>query len=270
MAAQLMDLAALLAVYVFGSFVALWLLGLAIKDSSIVDIWFAPCIAGAAIIGYFQGGGAESRRLLVMSLAIVWGARLGGYLLWRNWGREDPRYARLRKHLAEQGRNFAWHSLTRINLYQAAIVYVMLAPVAVAQVASAPAQLGLLAYAGAALSLTGVLFQGLADSQLARFRADASNANRVLDTGLWRYSRHPNYFGECCVWWGFWLIACEHPWGFWTIVSPIIVTRSILGMMGKELLERRMLKKRPGYQDYVDRTSGFFPWPPKPSSSRPG
>jgi steroid 5-alpha reductase family enzyme len=120
-----------------------------------------------------------------------------------------------------------------------------------------------LAWLGAALALAGVAIEGIADWQLARFKTDPASAGKVLDTGLWRYSRHPNYFGESCVWWGFWLIACEHPWGWLTVFSPLLVMRSILGMMGKELVERRMLKKRPGYEDYVRRTSGFFPWPPR-------
>jgi len=142
-------------------------------------------------------------------------------------------------------------------------VFLALAPFIVAQSAAGPVELGMLARLGAALSLFGVAFQGIADWQLARFKADPASAGRVLDTGLWRYSRHPNYFGESCVWWGYWLVACEVPWGWATAVSPAFMTWSILGMMGKELVERRMLKKRPGYEDYVRRTSGFFPWPPR-------
>lgn len=250
-------------VLVFGSFIGLWAIGLLMKDSSLVDIWFAPCIACAALLGYYIGGGAESRRALLAILAVVWAARLGGYLMWRNWGREDPRYARFRKTLEDQGKNFAWHSLTRINLYQGLIVFMALAPFIVAQTAPEPVTLGPLAFLGTAVWFVGVFFQAVADWQLARFKADAGNVGKVLDTGLWRYSRHPNYFGEACVWWGFWLIACEVPWGFVTVFAPAFLTWSILGMMGKELVERRMLKKRPGYQDYIDRTSGFFPLPPK-------
>ncbi len=251
------------AALVFGSFALLWAVSMALRDSSLVDIWFAPCIAAAAVLGACVGQGAEPRRVLIAVLASVWALRLGGYLLWRNWGREDPRYARLRRHVEDQGRSFAWHSFTRINLYQGAIVFVAIAPFLVAQTAAEPAALGPLAWAGAALVLFGVAFEGTADWQLARFKANGANAGRVLDTGLWRYSRHPNYFGETCVWWGYWLVACEHPWGWFTVFSPALMTWSILGMMGKELVERRMLKKRPGYEDYVRRTSGFFPWPPR-------
>ncbi len=260
---SLLQLAIADAAFVFGSFIALWGVSMLVRDSSLVDIWFAPCIALAAVLGYFIGDGPEPRRLLIAALACIWGLRLGGYLLWRNWGREDPRYARLRKHIADQGGNFGWHSFTRINLYQAATVFIAIAPLIVAQAMPESTELGVLAIAGAALLLVGVFFEAVSDLQLARFRADPANQGRVLDTGLWRYSRHPNYFGETCVWWGFWLVACEASWGWVTIFSPALMTWSILGMMGKALLERRMLKKRPGYQDYIDRTSGFFPLPPR-------
>ncbi len=269
---DLLRLALADAALVFGSFIALWFISMAVKDSSLVDIWFAPCIAFVALLGYFIGSGVEERRLLVAVLVGIWGLRLGGYLLWRNWGREDPRYARMRKHVIEQGGNFGWHSFTRINLYQAAIVFVATAPIVVAQTVPSPASLGPLAFAGAALCLVGVFFEGVSDWQLARFKANPGNAGKVLDTGLWRYSRHPNYFGETCVWWGFWLVAAEHPWGWLTVFAPALMTWSILGMMGKALLERRMLKKRPKYQAYIDRTSGFFPWPPgtpKPRQDQP-
>jgi steroid 5-alpha reductase family enzyme len=191
---DLIRLALIDAAIVFGSFSLLWAISMATRDSSLVDIWFSPCIAIAAVVGAVVAGGAEPRRVLLGVLASVWALRLGGYLLWRNWGREDPRYARFRKHIEDQGRNFAWHSFTRINLYQGAIVFLALAPFIVAQTAPEPAQLGLLARLGAALTLFGVAFQGISDWQLARFKADPANAGKVLDTGLWRYSRHPQLF----------------------------------------------------------------------------
>jgi len=260
---ELLDLFVIVASYIMISFLAVWVIGLAIKDSSIVDIWFAPCIGIAAVIGYYLGGGAEDRRLLVMALALLWSARLGGYLLWRNWGHEDRRYARLRQHVESQGKSYALHSLIHVNIYQGITVVIIALPFIFAQVATEPVALGLLAYVGTALVVFGVVFEGTADMQLSRFRGDSSNEGKVLDSGLWRYSRHPNYFGECCVWLGFGLIASEVPWGWIGLISPAFITWAILGMMGKELLERRMLKKRPEYQDYVRRTSGFFPLPPR-------
>lgn len=259
----LMDLFVVVASYIMISFIMMWVIGLAIKDSSIVDIWFAPCIGIAAVIGYYLADGAEPRRELVMILAVLWAARLGGYLLWRNWGREDRRYARLRQHVESQGKSYAWHSLIHVNIYQGITVVIIAIPFVFAQVATEPVELGVLAYIGSALVLFGIAFEGVADLQLTRFRSNSANEGRVLDTGLWRYSRHPNYFGECCVWLGFGLISAEVPWGWIGLASPAFMMWAILGMMGKELLERRMLKKRPEYQDYVRRTSGFFPLPPR-------
>lgn len=251
------------AAYIMLSFLTVWVVGLAMKDSSIVDIWFAPCLGLAAVIGWQIGGGAEERRLLVMMLALLWSARLGGYLLWRNWGKEDPRYARLRTHVESQGKSYAIHSLIHVNIYQGVTVVILGVPLVLSQASPEPVGLGVLAWLGAAAVLFGVVFEGMADLQLTRFKADPGNKGKVLDTGLWRYSRHPNYFGECCVWVGFALIALEVPWGWLGFVAPALMAWLILGMMGKELLERRMLKKRPDYQDYVRRTSGFFPLPPR-------
>ncbi len=260
---SLMYLGILVAAFIMLSFIVVWVIGLAMKDSSIVDIWFSPCLGIAAVIGWQIGGGAEDRSLLVMVLALLWSLRLGGYLLWRNWGKEDRRYARLRQHVESQGKSYALHSLIHVNIYQGITVVILAVPFVFAQVSTTPTALGALAWLGSALVLSGVVFEGVADLQLTRFKADAANAGKVLDTGLWRYSRHPNYFGEVCVWLGFALIALEVPWGWIGFVAPALMAWLILGMMGKELLERRMLKKRPDYQDYVRRTSGFFPLPPR-------
>jgi steroid 5-alpha reductase family enzyme len=231
-----------------------------------VDIWWGLGIASAAVIGWFAAEGAHDRRLLITVLVLLWGLRLGLHIAVRNWGHEDPRYARLRQHVESQGQSYALHSLLHVNLYQGFFMWIQLAPIVITQVAREPVALGWLAYAGTGLWCVGMFFETVADWQLTRFKADPSSAARVLDTGLWRYSRHPNYFGEACIWWGYWLIACEVPWGWATVFAPAAITRMILGMMGKELVERRMLKKRPGYQAYVERTSGFFPLPPRRSS----
>jgi len=231
---SLMYLGGLVAAFIMLSFIVVWVIGLAMKDSSIVDIWFSPCLGIAAVIGWQIGG-----------------------------GKEDRRYARLRQHVESQGKSYALHSLIHVNIYQGITVVILAVPFVFAQVSTTPAALGALAWLGAALVLSGVVFEGVADLQLTRFKADAANVGKVLDTGLWRYSRHPNYFGEVCVWLGFALIALEVPWGWIGFVAPALMAWLILGMMGKELLERRMLKKRPDYQDYVRRTSGFFPLPPR-------
>ena len=131
--------------------------------------------------------------------------------------------------------------------------------------AASPAPIGLLGWAGFALWLTGMVFESVGDAQLKAFRADPASKGKVLDTGLWRYTRHPNYFGDCCAWWGIWLVAAEG--GAWvalaSLIGPLFLTFTLTRWSGKPLLEKGLAKSRPGYADYVARTSGFIPWPPK-------
>ena len=111
--------------------------------------------------------------------------------------------------------------------------------------------------------MLGFGFEAVADAQLSRFKSDPANRGRVMDRGLWRYTRHPNYFGNACLWWGLWLIACDHWLGVLTVFAPLLMTHFLLNVTGKRLLERRLSRSCPEYADYVARTSGFFPWPPK-------
>ena len=257
------QLFAIFFVIVLVSFFLLWLIGVAMKDSSIVDIWWGLGLAVLSVVGYFVADGVAQRQLLITVLMIIWGVRLGGYIGWRNWGAEDRRYARLRKHIEDQGRSYAIYSLTRINGYQGMVMWVMSGLLAIVHTADAPETLGPLAFTGVALWIVGLLFETIADAQLSSFHANPDNATKVMDQGLWRYSRHPNYFGELCIWWGYFLIAVETPLGIVAIYAPLLMTYMIMGMLGKALVERRSLKKRPDYQAYIDRTSGIFPWPPK-------
>jgi len=184
-------------------------------------------------------------------LTIVWGLRLSAHIATRNHdAREDRRYARMRRH---HGRIFV-----RVYLVQGVLMWVISLPVQVAQ--SAAPSLGLV-IAGIALWLLGFVFEAVGDLQLARFRGTSRSG--VLDTGLWRYTRHPNYFGDACVWWGLYLLAC-HSWvAALTIVSPLVMTALLAKGSGKPVLERDLLDRRPAYADYIRRTSGFFPWPPR-------
>jgi len=137
-------------------------------------------------------------------------------------------------------------------------------PLQVAQTGAPTAGLGALDALGAALVAVGLLFESIGDLQLARFKADPENAGRVMDRGLWRYTRHPNYFGDCVVWWGLWLVACGAPGGVFTIASPVLMTHLLLRVSGVALLERGLVKRKPGYADYIARTSAFLPRPPRP------
>jgi steroid 5-alpha reductase family enzyme len=231
---------------------------------SIIDIFWGPAFGIVALVGWAlsEGHGVEPRRALITALTVIWSLRLGVYLWWRNHGKgEDPRYTAAYRNRFATGLH--WHTLTKVFLLQGALVWLISTPVQLAQYLTRPESLGIAAYVGAVLWLIGFTFEAVADWQLARFKADGANRGRVLDRGLWRYSRHPNYFGNACLWWGLWLIACDHAIGIATIFSPLLMTHFLLNVTGKKLLEKRMGRARPEYADYVARTPGFVPWFPR-------
>jgi len=239
---------------------ALWLISIPLKDASIVDIFWGPGFAVAAWVSFALAGGEPARKWLVALLTTIWALRLGLYLLWRKRGHgEDPRYTALINHLGPERRH--WTTLTRVFLLQGVVMWIVALPVMAAQIWREP--LGAFAYLGAALWLVGFLFETVGDGQMARFKADPANRGKVMDRGLWRYTRHPNYFGDACVWFGLWLIACDHPLGFAAIASPVLMTYFLVKVTGKSLLERRLKRAKPDYAAYVARTSGFFPLPPR-------
>jgi steroid 5-alpha reductase family enzyme len=242
----------------------LWLVSIRIRDVSIIDIFWGPAFGVVALVGWFlaEGQGVEARRTLVTALTVLWAARLGVYLFWRNHGKgEDPRYTAAFRN--RYPTHLHWHTLTKVFLLQGALVWLISMPVQLAQYLTRPETLGIPACVGAFLWLVGFAFEAVSDSQLARFKADAANRGRIMDRGLWRYSRHPNYFGNACLWWGLWLIACDHAAGLVTVFAPVLMTHFLLNVTGKKLLEKRMRRARPEYADYVARTPGFFPWIPR-------
>jgi steroid 5-alpha reductase family enzyme len=220
------------------------------------------------VVFFFVCDGNPARQRLVLALTLLWALRLGFYIGWRNWGREDPRYARLRAHAASLGQNYAWYSLTHVFLSLGAASGIAIAfPLFLAQRTPEPAQLGGLAAAGVALYAIGLTLESVADIQLAAFKRNPSNQNRVMQDGLWRYTRHPNYFGETLVWTGFFLITLETPWGWLAIISPLTLLYILLGPLGIGLVERRMRKKRPeAFAAYERQTSAFIPWFPRTRS----
>jgi steroid 5-alpha reductase family enzyme len=244
----------------------LWLLSIRLRDISIIDIFWGPAFGIVALVGYAlsEGRGVELRNTLATVLTVVWAARLGGYLYWRNVGKgEDPRYTAAFRN--RYPTNLHWVTLTKVFLLQGFLVWLISIPVQLAQYLVTPPVLGPAAIVGVGLWVIGFLFEAVADWQLARFKSNPANRGRVLDDGLWHYSRHPNYFGNACLWWGLWLIACDHPLGIATVFSPILMTHFLLNVTGKKLLEKRMSRARPEYADYVARTPGFFPWFPRRS-----
>jgi steroid 5-alpha reductase family enzyme len=239
--------------------VVTWIISLVRHDASVIDpVWPLGFVA-VAVTAFLAGEGDDGRRLLLLILIGVWGIRLSAYLMWRNAGKgEDFRYAAMRER---RGSRFWIISLVTVFLLQGALMWIVSLPVQLSAVPDRP--LGVLAVAGGLVWAAGLAFEAIGDAQLARFRADRANRGRVLDTGLWRYTRHPNYFGDFLVWWGIFLIAAESGAGAWGIAGPLLMTVLLVKVSGAGLLEKDIAGRRPGYVDYVRRTSGFLPRPPK-------
>lgn len=238
----------------------LWLLSLRLGNAAIVDIFWGCGFALLVWLYFALGAGFLPRQLLVATLVTIWGARLSLHIWQRNRGRpEDFRYRAWRE---QWGRNFAWRSLLQVFLLQGALMWLISAPLLLAQTQATPAALGMLDALGTLLWLTGFAFEAGGDWQLQRFKANPANAGRVLDSGLWRYTRHPNYFGDALLWWGLYLLAAASPAGVWAIGSPLLMMVLLMRVSGVTLLEQT-LAQRPAYREYIARTPAFFPWWPK-------
>ncbi len=291
------------AAVVFGAVTALWAISVAVKDASLVDIFwgFGFLLVGAVCL--YLVPVKTPYLMLLAAMPIIWGLRLTLYLAKRNLGHgEDKRYVNMRKRAAKKGMSeMAWRLRTLLSVYwgQGLLIMIVSAPVWVAmatgglkpEIKAAETTgvfkgremiwepglvtnynaIGLLATLGAILWLIGFLFEAIGDAQLAAFLKKnkgyhgPADEKPVMDKGLWKYTRHPNYFGNACMWWGIWIVACAAPFGWATIVGPIIMTLLLTKVSGRDLLERDM-GRRKNYQDYIERTSGFFPLPPKSKS----
>ena len=238
----------------------LWLISIALKNASIVDIFWGIGFIIIAWTAYtLTPGGYLPRENLVCAMTTLWGLRLALHIGIRNWGKpEDSRYAAWRK---ENGSDWWWKSYFKVFLLQGFLMWIISAPIVAAQTSGFPAILTPLDLIGAAFWVFGLAFESVADIQLARFKRDAANRGEILTSGVWAFSRHPNYFGEAIVWWGYYFIALAAGFG-WTIYSPSIMTWLLVRVSGVPMLERSM-KLKPGYEDYMRRTSAFIPWFPK-------
>lgn len=240
---------------------ALWLLSLRLHDVSIVDVWWGPGFAVVAWIAYALGEGWPARGVLLAAAVSVWGLRLGLYLAWRNHGKgEDPRYAAMRRR---HGERFARVSLFSVFGLQGALQWIVSLPVQVAMALPGPSSWTAWDGLGCAALWLGIVWETTADVQLARFRSDPANRGRVLDSGLWAWSRHPNYFGDALTGWGIFCVAAATPAARWTVFAPALMTWLLLRVSGVALLERNIGERRPEYAEYVARTSAFLPWFPK-------
>ena len=258
------------AVILLGLALILWVISLQIDDVSFVDAYWGGGMALMALVSWLRLYDPGPLATLLMAMTGIWGARLCLYLFlrWRREG-EDKRYKRILRTDREKGR-FALAALTKVFLGQSVLLFLVSSPAQYGILeASALTPISGLALIGLTLWAVGIVFEWVGDWQLARFKANAANDGKVMDKGLWRYTRHPNYFGDACVWWGIWLAAASAGW--WvaaaTVIGPLFLTFTLTRWSGAPLLEGGMKKSRPGYAEYRARTSAFFPLPPKKSLS---
>lgn len=259
----LLILTLLLALTLFGG---LWALAQITRDPSFVDAFWAFGIVLMALASFALADGWAPRQMVIAGLTAFWGGRLGAHLFTR-WRREGPdrRYRQLLAGAREK-RGWSYARTTALFIFapQAVLMWLTSLPAQLGQIAATPDSFGPLAWAGLTLAVFGIVFETVADGQLARFKAQQCNAGKVMDRGLWAWSRHPNYFGEACVWWGLWLIGAETTPGLFAILGPVFLTFTLTRWSGAPLLERGLSDTRPDYAAYVARTSAFIPRPPRP------
>ncbi len=251
----------ILAGVIIGLMVLLWLVSLWLKNSSIVDIfWGTGFVIFAWVAFILTPGGFIARKILLCALVTIWGLRLSLHVLKRNWGKgEDFRYQTWRN---EAGSSWWWKSLFKVFILQGILLLIVAVPLLAAQIKPLPDHLTWLDLLTIPVWLVGFSFETLGDWQLMRFKANPANIGKLLTTGVWRYSRHPNYFGDATQWWAYYLVALAAG-GWWTIFSPIIMTGLLLRVSGVRLLEKTLKVTKPGYQEYVETTSEFIPWFPR-------
>lgn len=236
-----------------------WLLSLLKRDVSIVDSVWSLFFFSVTLLYFFNTQPNGPRSVWVLALIGLWAVRLCAYLTWRNWGQpEDRRYQAIRQRNEP---NFPTKSLWLIFFFQAVLAWVVSFPILPALKSSLA--LGFLDGIGIIVFLFGLGFESLADWQMASFKAKPENHDQVMDSGLWHYTRHPNYFGEFSLWWGFYLLALSAGAPVWVLVSPLLMSFLLLKVSGVPLLEKELQERRPAYRDYQTRTSAFFPSLPK-------
>lgn len=240
-----------------------WFVGRAIRRFAIIDVVWGLGFVVAAVVAFFlsAGHGDDGRRILLLVLTSLWGLRLAGYLAWRQRdGKEDPRYEDLMAR-APEGKG-ELHMLTKVYTFQLIVMFLVAMVQVVGMFATGP--LNWVAWLGVGVWAVGMFFEVVGDAQLTAFKADPANKGRIMDRGVWSWTRHPNYFGDTAVWWGLFLVAASSWPGVLTVLSPLLMTWALAFRTGKPLTEKRM-EGRPGWDEYKARTSGFFPLPPKRS-----
>lgn len=232
-----------------------WIASVIKKNVTLVDSLWSLFFLLATVV--YVSASAEPRAILILVLVTIWALRLSIYLTWRNFGKqEDHRYQAIRQNNQP---HFWLKSLYIVFALQALLAWIISLPLLGAATSHQP--INWLDYVGISLWLTGFLWESIADRQLARFKANPANKGAVMDSGLWRYSRHPNYFGECCVWWGYYLLAVAAG-AWWSLPAPLLMTLLLLKVSGVALLEKDIGQRRPAYAAYIAKTNAFLPGRP--------
>lgn len=253
------------AVVIACQMIFLWLLSIPLRNVSIVDIGWG---IGFVLVAWLAAPTIGEPALILYTMVTVWGVRLAWYLWLRNHGKpEDYRYVAMRE---KQGPSFVWSSLLRVFILQGVIMWIVALPIMAVGASPASDPCWYLTATGCMLWLIGMIFEAVGDWQMARFKSDPDSQGRVMDRGLWKYTRHPNYFGEFLIWWGHWLVCLgvsQYDETWWTVISPLLMSFLLLKVSGVALLERSMKQRSPEYEAYIQRTSQFFPRRPEPDVS---
>ncbi len=246
-------------IIVFIYFFLFFLVAQIIRNNSIVDMGWGAGFVLVALATLFIQGAYMERNLLLALLITIWGGRLTYYIVRRNWGKpEDFRYAKWRR---EWGRWLVPRAFLQVFMLQGLLMLVIGYPIILVNANPQPG-LNILDYLGLAVWIIGFYFESVSDKQMAEFKKDPANKGHIIKTGLWKYSRHPNYFGEATMWWGIFLLSLSVPLGWSGIISPLTITLLLLYVSGVPMLEKKY-KDNPEFQEYAKFTSKFFPWFPQ-------
>jgi steroid 5-alpha reductase family enzyme len=238
----------------------LWLISIKIRNVSIVDLFWGFGFVVVATVYFLNTEGFGTRKILLLTMVAIWGMRLSIYLAWRNLGKgEDFRYQKFRKDFGEN--RYWWYSFFSVFLLQGVLMWLISAPLLGAQF-YAGNEIGLLDFIGVAIWIIGFVFEAGGDMQLAQFKANPENKGKVLSTGFWHYTRHPNYFGDAAVWFGYGLI-CLSAGSYIPVLGTVLMIALIIKVSGVTLLEKTLNTTKPGYKEYVRKSSAFIPWFPR-------
>ena len=239
----------------------LWIISVFIKNASIVDPFWGFAFVLAGIFYFISTDGASVRKIILLILVVAWGMRLSIFLGWRNFGKgEDYRYKQFRKDYGEH--RYWWVSFFQVFLLQGLLSWIISVPLLAAQYYSVDSQLNIVDYIAFTVWVIGFVFEAGGDFQMARFKANFANKGKVMDKGFWRYTRHPNYFGDATVWWAFGLFSIAAG-SYLPLIGSLLMTLLLLKVSGVSLLERTLKETKPQYSDYIKKTNSFLPWFPK-------